>query len=203
MFTGIIEATGIVTAIVDNQANKVFTISSSISHEFKIDQSVSHNGVCLTIDKLDPGTHRVTAIHETLSKTNLGDWQVGDTINLERCLAVNGRFDGHVVQGHVDGTAECKSVVDENGSYVFTFTFQSRFTELIVEKGSVCVDGISLTAFNVSENEFSVAIIPYTWEHTNIFSVAPGNLVNIEFDIFGKYAQRILKSALQNQIKSN
>jgi riboflavin synthase len=201
MFTGIIEATGIITRIVENQTNKLFTIASAIADELKIDQSVSHNGVCLTVDHLEAGTHRVTAIHETLEKTNLNNWHVGDTINLERCLAVNGRFDGHVVQGHVDGTAVCRSVTDADGSYIFTFAFPSRFTELIVEKGSVCVNGISLTAFAVSDDEFSVAIIPYTLQHTNISSVKPGHHVNIEFDIFGKYAQRMLKTAFHPDTK--
>ena len=193
MFTGIIETTGVIQKIIDNQSNKLCYISSPISNELKIDQSLSHSGVCLTIDELNNGTHRVTVIDETLTKTNLSSWRVGDLINLERCLTVNGRLDGHVVQGHVDTPAECILVQNASGSYVYTFRFPAIFAELVVEKGSVCINGISLTVFDVAEDQFSVAIIPYTYAHTNISQVKELDLVNIEFDIFGKYAQRIIK----------
>ena len=193
MFTGIIETTGVIQKITDNQSNKLFYISSPISDELKIDQSLSHNGVCLTIDELNEGMHRVTAIDETLAKTNLSAWRAGDSINLERCLKVNSRLDGHVVQGHVDTSAECILVENASGSYIYSFRFPAAFAELVVEKGSVCVNGISLTAFALTENQFSVGIIPYTYEHTNISRVKEGDLVNVEFDIFGKYAQRIFK----------
>ncbi|RYY18078.1 MAG: riboflavin synthase [Chitinophagaceae bacterium] len=192
MFTGIIETTGIIQRISSDESNKIFYISSSISDELKIDQSLSHNGVCLTIDELGAGSHRVTAIDETISKTNLGAWQVGDLVNLERCLAVNGRLDGHVVQGHVDAPVECVLVENASGSWVYTFRFPPGFAELVVEKGSICINGISLTVFAVTTTQFSVAIIPYTYQHTNISGVKAGDLVNVEFDIFGKYAQRII-----------
>jgi len=195
MFTGIIEATGVVTEILEDQTNKMFFIASPLSGELKIDQSLSHNGICLTVDQLNDGMHRVTAIAETISKSDIGTWKRGDRINLERCLLINSRIDGHIVQGHVDTTATCISVENISGSYTYTFSFPREFAELIVEKGSVSVNGISLTAFSVTEDEFSVGIIPYTYEHTNIAQVKKGSSVNIEFDIFGKYARRIINLA--------
>jgi riboflavin synthase len=191
MFTGIIETMGTVVSTEQQGSNAVFRIESKISEELKIDQSVSHNGICLTVDQLQPGTHRVTAIAETLSKTNAGNWKQGDLINLERCMPMNGRLDGHIVQGHVDATATCTEVKTLAGSWEYRFQFDKQFAALMIEKGSVCVNGISLTAFNVTNDEFTVAIIPYTYSHTNIQQVQAGSLVNIEFDIIGKYIQRM------------
>lgn len=191
MFTGIIETIGNVVATEWQDTNAVFWIESGISGELKIDQSVSHNGICLTVDQLQPGTHRVTAIAETLSKTAAGDWKEGDIINLERCMPMNGRLDGHIVQGHIDTTAVCIEVKALAGSWEYRFLFDKQFAALMIEKGSVCLNGISLTAFNVTSNYFTVAIIPYTYSHTNIQQVQEGTLVNIEFDIIGKYIQRM------------
>ena len=196
MFTGIIETTGQVLSAERQGSNAVFWIQSSISEELKIDQSVSHNGICLTVDQLQPGAHRVTAIAETLSKTNAGNWKQGDLMNLERCMPMNGRLDGHIVQGHVDATAVCTDVKTLAGSWEYRFRFDQQFAALMIEKGSVCLNGISLTAFNVTTNEFTVAIIPYTYSHTNMQQVEKDGLVNIEFDIIGKYIRRI---ALLNQ----
>ncbi|WP_439882912.1 riboflavin synthase [Pontibacter sp. MBLB2868] len=192
MFTGIIEALGRVTAIRDENTNKHFTITSPFTHELKIDQSVAHNGVCLTVVSITDDAYVVTAIDETLQKTNLNSLKQGDLVNLERCMVANGRFDGHVVQGHVDQTAVCESVTDENGSWVFTFRYDDRSGNVTVEKGSICVNGISLTVFNSKSDSFSVAIIPYTYEHTNLHTVKAGDTVNLEFDIIGKYVARLL-----------
>lgn len=192
MFTGIIEATGVIKAIESEGTNKHFFCVSSISHELKVDQSLSHNGVCLTVTKLENGGHWVTAVDETLKKSNLGSIRVGDKMNLERAMAANGRFDGHIVQGHVDQTAKVKSVKDIQGSWLYTFEINSRESGLLVEKGSVCVNGVSLTCFDVTNDSFSVAIIPYTFEHTNFHQLQPGDTVNIEFDIVGKYVQKLL-----------
>ena len=193
MFTGIIEATGKATAITHDQGNLELWVSSPISSELKIDQSVSHNGICLTVVELREGQHRLTAIDETLRKTNLGQLKTGDVINIERCMAVNGRFDGHIVQGHVDQTGECISVTDDNGSWLYEFRYKPSPQNMIVEKGSICINGISLTAFDAVDDRFKVAIIPYTYEHTNIHSVKAGTLVNLEFDIVGKYIARMMK----------
>ena len=190
MFTGIIETIGAVTNIATEGSNRIFWIKSTISSALAIDQSVCHNGVCLTVDALKDGHHRVTAIDETLQKTNLGDWQEGTIINIERCLLMNGRLDGHIVQGHVDGMAECISVSKKEGSWEFSFSVDSKFSHLIIEKGSITLNGISLTIFNVCQQEFTVAIIPYTFEHTNVQSIKRGTNVNIEFDIVGKYLTR-------------
>jgi len=190
MFTGIIEAMGMVEEIIITGENRSFWMSSPISDDLKEDQSVAHNGVCLTVDERRPGMHRVTAIAETLRKTNLGEWQNGGKINLERCLPMNGRLDGHLVQGHVDTTAVCTQIKDENGSWLISFSFPAEHAVLIIEKGSVCINGTSLTAFNVGPDSFSVAIIPYTWMHTNMHMLAIGNKVNIEFDMVGKYILR-------------
>jgi len=192
MFTGIIETTGTITSIITNGTNKTFWLSSPISAGLTIDQSVSHNGVCLTVEEVTNGLHRVTAIEETLHKTNLASWKEGSVINLERCMQMNGRLDGHIVQGHVDTTASCIAVTEKDGSWEFTFQFPEKFGEMIIEKGSIAVNGISLTAFNVNGNSFDVAIIPYTFRHTNMNSVNVGQKVNIEFDMLGKYINRKL-----------
>lgn len=192
MFTGIIESLGRVEKVEVHGTNKTFYIASPLSESFKIDQSVSHNGVCLTVEAVENGVHRVTAIEETLMKSNLGDWQRGDVVNIEQCLQMNGRLDGHIVQGHVDAIALCIERKDLNGSWEFRFRIPEEFTTLIIEKGSIAVNGISLTVFNVGSDTFSVAIIPYTFEHTNMQYVYEETTVNIEFDIIGKYIQRML-----------
>jgi riboflavin synthase len=192
MFTGIIESLGKVREAESRGTNRTFWIESSLSGELKVDQSISHNGVCLTVEELRAGAHRVTAIEETLEKTNLESWQPGHLVNLERCMVMNGRLDGHIVQGHVDTTAVCTDRKDMNGSWEFRFEFPKKFTRLVIEKGSICLNGISLTIFNVKKSRFDVAIIPYTFEHTNIQSILPGHLVNLEFDIIGKYVSRFL-----------
>jgi len=192
MFTGIIETLGIVKNIQQDQSNIHFTIESSLSNELKIDQSVSHNGVCLTVVKTDNNAHIVTAIDETLQKTNLGYLQVGDVVNLERCTQANGRFDGHIVQGHVDQTAVCIERIDQNGSWLFTFQYDPALNNITVEKGSITVNGISLTVVNSQRDRFSVAIIPYTIENTNLQHVDVGTTVNLEFDIVGKYVSKIM-----------
>lgn len=192
MFTGIIEAIGSVTAIEQHGTNTSFRISSTISSELKVDQSLSHNGVCLTVEEVAGNVYQVTAIRETLSKTNLGSWKTGDLVNLERCMQLNGRLDGHIVQGHVDATAAVAEVTDLGGSWQFTFSYPEQFAHLLIEKGSVSVNGISLTVFNVSRSRFSVAIIPYTYEHTNMRGLAKNDTVNLEFDMIGKYVYRKL-----------
>ena len=194
MFTGIIESLGRVNAIESKGTNKTFWIASPVSHELNIDQSISHNGVCLTVEEQKDDLHRVTAIEETLEKSNLGQWQAGDLVNLERCLVMNGRLDGHIVQGHVDTTAVCLDRKDLNGSWEFRFEFPKRFSRLVIEKGSICLNGISLTIFNVKKTRFDVAVIPYTFDHTNIQSINPGSKVNLEFDMIGKYVDRINRS---------
>lgn len=193
MFTGIIESLAKIEAIETEGDNVHFTLSSNISTALKIDQSVSHNGVCLTVVKLLEHTHTVTAIRETLQKTNLGTWTVGQAINLERCMPANGRFDGHIVQGHVDQTAQCVDVQEENGSWRYRFEFDQSTGNMVVEKGSICINGVSLTVVDAADAAFSVAIIPYTYEHTNFHALQPGSVVNLEFDIVGKYIQRMLK----------
>lgn len=193
MFTGIIEQLGKVTQIQQEGTNKHFTITAPFTSELKIDQSVAHNGVCLTVVDIQGNEYTVTAIDETLQKTNLNNLAVGDVVNLERCMPANGRFDGHIVQGHVDGTAMCLSVTDEQGSWVFTFKLaQPENARYIVNKGSICINGISLTVVNCVDDTFSVAIIPYTFEHTNLHSVKPGTTVNIEYDIVGKYIAKMM-----------
>ena len=192
MFTGIIENTGIVKEILTAGTNKTFWVASPLWDELKIDQSLSHNGVCLTVEEVKDGMHRVTAIEETLSKTSLGQWQAGSVVNLERCMQINGRLDGHIVQGHVDTVAKCSSIIKKDGSWEFTFSFPKEFGALVIEKGSISLNGISLTVFNVGNDHFSVAIIPYTFEHTNINALKTGDPVNIEFDMIGKYVIRNL-----------
>lgn len=192
MFTGIIEAIGKVKEIKHDRTNKSFCFESSISHELRVDQSVSHNGVCLTVTNVEVNTHWVTAIDETLIKSNLGKLKTGDEVNLERCMIANGRFDGHVVQGHVDQTGKCISVKDQDGSWLFEFEYDPTTGNVTVEKGSISINGVSLTCFNSKENRFTVAIIPYTYEHTNFHQIKEGSLVNLEFDIIGKYVKRLL-----------
>jgi riboflavin synthase len=192
MFTGIIEAFGIIHSIERQGTNATFRISSPISNELKVDQSVSHNGVCLTVEDVKEGVHSVTAIEETLKKTNLLAWEEGTLVNLERCMIMNGRIDGHIVQGHVDTTARCTEKKDAGGSWEFRFQFPQQFSALVIEKGSISLNGISLTVFNVDDSSFSVAIIPYTYSHTNIQQVEKGSTVNIEFDMIGKYVNRML-----------
>lgn len=191
MFTGIIEALGQVVAISGQGTNKTFWISSSISDELKIDQSVSHDGVCLTVEEVQAGMHRVTAIDETLKKTCLYNWHPGAKINLERCMLMNGRLDGHIVQGHVDTTATCTGRKDQDGSWEYRFQFSEEFAALVIEKGSISINGTSLTIFDVIKNAFTVAIIPYTYNNTSIGGVSEGSIVNIEFDLIGKYVNRM------------
>jgi riboflavin synthase len=193
MFTGIIEHIGKVVGLDKNAGNLDITISSPISHELKIDQSVSHNGVCLTVVEINDGTHRVTAIDETLKKTNLSFLKPDDVVNLERCMKIGDRLDGHIVQGHVDQTASCISVAEQDGSWLYQFKYAPSRNNLIVEKGSICVNGISLTAFEAEGDTFKVAIIPYTYEHTNIHQVQKGSFVNLEFDVIGKYVARMME----------
>jgi riboflavin synthase len=200
MFTGIIETLGTIEDVKSTGTNKTFWISSSLSPEFKVDQSISHNGVCLTVEEVQGNRHRVTAIAETLQKSDLDHWKTGHLVNIERCMLMNGRLDGHIVQGHVDTTAVCVDKKALEGSWEFRFRFPGQFGALVIEKGSISLNGISLTIFNVTHNEFSVAIIPYTFEHTNIKMIEPSVVVNIEFDIMGKYVNRIL--SLNNNIKS-
>ena len=193
MFTGIIESMGSIEAVISSGTNRTFWIASPISSEFSIDQSISHNGVCLTVEEVKNGQHRVTAIDETLAKTNLKSWEKGMSVNIERCLQMNGRLDGHIVQGHVDATAICSKVVTKEGSWEYTFQFDEKFATLIIEKGSITINGISLTLFNVANDSFSVAIIPYTYDHTNMQFLQKGNEVNIEFDMIGKYVNRFMQ----------
>lgn len=196
MFTGIIETTGTVENVVRSGSNIHFTIASPISNELKIDQSVSHDGACLTVVELTEGRHTVTVIEETLQKTNLGMRIVGDQINLERCMVLGARLDGHMVQGHIDQTAVCVEKVSKNGSWLFRFSYDSAFGNVTVEKGSVGVNGISLTVVDSTKDAFSVHIIPYTYDNTNLAHIAEGASVNIEFDILGKYIARLLNPAI-------
>ena len=196
MFTGIIEALGIVQKVEKDRSNVHFTITSPISSELKVDQSVSHNGVCLTVvrtGELPPDAfHVVTAVEETLRRSNLGTWQPGALVNLERSMSLAGRLDGHIVQGHVDAAATCVEVLETGGSWRFTFRYRPSPEHILVDKGSVCLNGVSLTVVEPRDDVFSVAIIPYTWENTNFKTVSVGNQVNIEFDIIGKYISRYL-----------
>ena len=193
MFTGIIETLGKITDLQQEKGNLNITVESAISHELKIDQSVAHNGVCLTVVALADGLHVVTAIEETLNKTNLSQLKVGDPVNLERCMQMNARLDGHIVQGHVDQVAVCTAFKELDGSWEYTFEYDAPSGNVTVEKGSICVNGISLTVVNSHANSFSVAIIPYTFEHTNLHNVQVGSQVNLEFDIIGKYVARLMQ----------
>ncbi|MFA6277827.1 MAG: riboflavin synthase [Pedobacter sp.] len=192
MFTGIIETLGEVENIVKEGTNVHFTVNSSICAELKIDQSVAHNGVCLTVVALNENSHTVTAIEETLNKTSLGSLKIGSKVNLERCMQMNARLDGHIVQGHVDQTATCILVNELDGSWEYRFKYNASLGNVTVEKGSICVNGISLTVVNSQADEFSVFIIPYTFEHTNLHEVKVGYTVNLEFDIIGKYVARLM-----------
>lgn len=191
MFTGIIEAQGVITSIAATGSNLDFTITAPLANELKVDQSLAHNGVCLTVTQIDGQSYTVTAVAETLLKTNLGHWKAGDTVNLERAMIVGGRLDGHFVQGHVDCVATCTQVTTLEGSWLFTFEYPVIHAPLLIEKGSVCINGVSLTVFNVTNTTFMVTIIPYTFSHTNFNNLVAGSVVNIEFDVFGKYINRI------------
>lgn len=193
MFTGIVESIGEVVNIIKEGSNHHFEIHSSLASELKVDQSVCHNGVCLTVTEVLGSTYKVTAIDETLKRSNLGDLQVGSKLNLERCMPANGRFDGHIVQGHVDQTGICRSVKEEDGSWLFDFHFEPEKDDyMTVEKGSVTINGVSLTCFNATDDSFRVAIIPYTYEHTNFHQINAGDRVNLEFDVIGKYISKIM-----------
>jgi riboflavin synthase len=190
MFTGIIEQLGVVKSIQKESDNIHFTLEAPFTSELKIDQSVAHNGCCLTVVEISGNEYVVTAIQETLNKTNLGSWKAGTKVNLERCMQMNGRLDGHIVQGHVDTTGACIAIEDQNGSWKYTFRYESA--DLTVEKGSVTVNGTSLTVVDSMTNEFSVCIIPYTYEHTNFHTLEVGSTVNLEFDIIGKYVAKMM-----------
>ncbi|MEO9021666.1 MAG: riboflavin synthase [Ginsengibacter sp.] len=191
MFTGIIEAVGEIKDVSVGISNRIFHIESEITSQLSVDESISHNGICLTIEEVDGNRYRVTAIAETLKKTNAGLWKPGDLINLERSMRLSDRLDGHIVQGHVDGTGVCIKKRDREGSVEFTFQFDESFAPLVIEKGSVCVNGVSLTAFNVTNTTFAVAIIPFTFSHTNFKKIKEDDVVNIEYDILGKYIARL------------
>ena len=192
MFTGIIESQGQIREIINTGTNKTFWIESPLSSGFKIDQSVSHNGVCLTVEDVKDNLHRVTAVLETLEKTDLRQWSIGSQVNLERSLLPSNRVDGHFVQGHVDTTATCKKIRDKSGSFEIDFEFPKKFAALVIEKGSIAVNGISLTAFGVKKDSFRVTIIPFTYQHTNLHHLKEGETVNLEFDMIGKYILRKL-----------
>ena len=186
MFTGIIESISIVVSLKNEGSNLNISCKSEITNELKIDQSLSHNGVCLTVVKIEDDIYTVTAIKETLEKSNLGGLKIGDKVNLERSMKLGDRLDGHIVQGHVDQKAKCTNIIEENGSWLFSFKYKTS-DNITVEKGSVCVNGVSLTVVNSGDNNFSVAIIPYTYNHTNFHTFEVGTIVNVEFDIIGKY----------------
>ena len=193
MFTGIIESVGRVVSVTSSGTNRIFEINSSISIEIKKDQSLNHNGVCLTVTQVKGGNHFVTAVDETLKKSNLGNLTPGDSLNLERAMLSNGRFDGHIVQGHVGQTAFCTRITEADGSWVIDFEYKDASEGLVIEKGSITVDGISLTCYNVTKTGFTVAIIPHTFENTNFSKLKAGDTVNLEFDIIGKYVKRLVK----------
>lgn len=194
MFTGIIEAVGKVVSLEEQGANVQYKISSPLSRELKIDQSVSHNGVCLTVVRVEDDCHWVVAVQETLKKSNLAGLGVNGKVNLERCMLNNGRFDGHIVQGHVDQTGVVQSVQEVGGSWLYDFVYDPSIGNVTVEKGSIAINGVSLTCFNSKSNGFTVAIIPYTYEHTNFHQLITGSSVNLEFDIIGKYVKRLLNN---------
>ncbi len=194
MFTGIIETLGKITRLESEGGNLHITISSSLTHELKIDQSIAHNGVCLTVVEIDSPKYTVTAIEETLQKTNLDELKIGDSVNLERAMILGARLDGHLVQGHVDGTAKCIGIAEKDGSWFFTFDYKPSKQHVTIEKGSITVDGVSLTVVDSRKNSFSVAIIPYTYEHTRFKEYKIGSAVNLEFDVIGKYVARLLEN---------
>ena len=191
MFTGIIEETGEITALKPENGNLHIKVKAEIASELKVDQSVAHNGVCLTVVNIEGKEYTVTAIQETLDKSNLGDLKVGEIVNLERGMKLGARLDGHIVQGHVDQTAVCKNVLEKEGSWEFTFDYDPGLQNITIEKGSITVNGVSLTVVNSKRNEFSVAIIPYTYEHTTFKNINKGDRVNLEFDVIGKYVKRL------------
>ena len=193
MFTGIIETLGIIKEIEKDQENLHLTVESEITHELKIDQSVAHNGICLTVVKIKNKNYTVTAIKETIDKTSIGTWKVGDVLNIERAMKLGDRLDGHIVQGHVDQTGNCTNIKEANGSWVFTFEYDASLNNITIEKGSITVNGTSLTVVNSGLNTFSVAIIPYTFENTVFKHLKVNDVVNLEFDIVGKYVARLLK----------
>jgi riboflavin synthase len=192
MFTGIIETLGTIEDIQQDGANLHLSVSSSITNELSIDQSVAHNGVCLTVVSINEPNYKVTAIRETIEKTNLGTWKKGDLLNLERAMKLGDRLDGHIVQGHVDQIGTCKSISEAKGSWYYTFEYDNSLNNITVEKGSITVNGVSLTVVNSGKNQFSVAIIPYTYEHTNFKNFTVGTQVNLEFDVIGKYVSRLI-----------
>ncbi len=191
MFTGIIETLGTIQEIKKEKDNIHITIDSSITNELKIDQSVAHNGICLTVVKIQDSRYTVTAIDETIKKTNLGSWKEGDLVNLERAMKLGDRLDGHIVQGHVDQTGDCIAISETNGSWLYTFEYDDKLNNLTIEKGSITVNGVSLTVVNSQKNQFSVAIIPYTHEHTNFKNFKVGSKINLEFDVIGKYVSKL------------
>ena len=193
MFTGIIENVGVLKAVQQEGTNRHYWFSSALSTELKVDQSLSHNGVCLTVVEVKGDQYRVVAIQETLQKSSLGDLIIGDKVNLERCMLNNGRFDGHIVQGHVDQTGIVQSIDNQEGSWLFHIQYDPAHRNITVEKGSIAINGVSLTCFNSRDDGFTVAIIPYTYEHTNFHQLKAGSVVNLEFDIVGKYIQRMMK----------
>jgi riboflavin synthase len=191
MFTGIIEQIGIIEKVEISNGNTTLTVNAALTDQLKVDQSVSHSGVCLTVEEIMGNTYKVTAIAETLKKTAVGMWKSGTKVNLERCLRLDGRLDGHIVQGHVDTIGKCITYTEKNGSWEYTIAIDKKFASLIIEKGSIALNGISLTIFNVTECTFTVAIIPYTYEHTNMHTLGVEDSVNIEFDMIGKYINRM------------
>ena len=193
MFTGIIETLGKVQDIRNENTNVHISVQSALTHELKIDQSVAHNGVCLTVIAIENDVYTVTAIAETINKTNLGTWKIGDSLNLERAMLLGSRLDGHIVQGHVDQTGICKEVREANGSWFFTFEYDADLNNITIEKGSITVNGVSLTVVDSKKNGFSVAIIPYTYEHTNFKNFEVGTKINLEFDVIGKYVARLFE----------
>ena len=196
MFTGIVEHIAIVEKIEHEGTNRIFTFSSAIASELKVDQSVSHDGVCLTVTELLPGAYKVTAIEETLKKTALSEWRVGKKVNIERAMPANGRLDGHFVQGHVDTVGLCQKVEDRNGSWNFFFSHAKDSNHITVPKGSIAINGVSLTVVDSTSESFSVSIIPYTYDYTNFNQLNPGDKVNLEFDIIGQYISRLIKNQL-------
>jgi len=191
MFTGIIEQLGTIENVQTKGSNVTLTITAALTSELKIDQSLSHSGVCLTVETIDNNRYTVTAIEETLKKTSLSKWKIGTVVNLERSLRFDGRLDGHIVQGHVDTVGKCINAITKDGSWEYVISFDEKFASLIIEKGSISLNGISLTIFNITNSSFTVAIIPYTYEHTNMQTLAVNDLVNIEFDMVGKYVGRM------------
>jgi riboflavin synthase len=192
MFTGIIESTATIINLQKDQSNLQLTFQNELTSKFKVDQSISHNGVCLTIVAIDGLNYTVTAIQETLDKTSLSEWKVGDAVNIERAMKIDARLDGHIVQGHVDQIATCTKALEKDGSWEYTFEYEEEPQNVTIEKGSICINGVSLTVVNSNKNSFSVAIIPYTYEHTNFKKLKVGSLVNLEFDVIGKYVKRLM-----------